>query len=90
MTALGRRATLAMLLAPWCAHAQPGSARPRLITLGGALTEIAYALNVPSVAVEVDGDTVYVRVPRERAARIGFVLPGATKSALALPAVDVH
>jgi len=33
----------------------------------GMAPQFAYALNVPAVAVEVDGDTVYIRVPREGA-----------------------
>ena len=36
---------------------------PRLKTMG---PQFAYALNVPSASVEVDGNIVYVRVPRPR------------------------
>lgn len=36
---------------------------PRLKTMGG---QFAYALNVPTTSVEVDGNVVYVRVPRPR------------------------
>lgn len=48
---------------------------PRVLPkLRGMGPQFAYALNVPTVAVEVDGDTVYVRVPREREAKSGVVL----------------
>ncbi|MCD6519046.1 MAG: DUF87 domain-containing protein [Anaerolineae bacterium] len=36
---------------------------PRLKTMG---PQFAYALNVPTVSVEVDGNIVYIRVPRPR------------------------
>lgn len=71
MTALGRRATLAMLLAPWCAQAQPGSARPRLITLGGALTEIAYALNVQDQLVGTDTTSLYPEAA-QKTPKVGY------------------
>jgi len=38
---------------------------PKLKTMG---PQFAYALNVPSTSVEVDGDLVYVRVPRAQGA----------------------
>lgn len=48
---------------------------PRVLPrLRGMAPQFAYALNVPSVAVEVDGDVVYVRVPREGGAGEGVVL----------------
>ena len=43
-------------------------ANPRLLSRLKAMgSQFAYALNVPNTAVEVDGDTVYVRVPRSQA-----------------------
>jgi len=45
---------------------------PRVLTrLRGMAPQFAYALNVPSASVEVDGDVVYVRVPREGGAADG-------------------
>lgn len=48
---------------------------PRVLPkLRGMGPQFAYALNVPAVAVEVDGDTVWVRVPREQDATAGPLL----------------
>ena len=48
---------------------------PRVLPrLRGMASQFAYALNVPAVAVEVDGDVVYVRVPRECGEGEGVVL----------------
>jgi len=48
---------------------------PRVLgRLRGMGEQFAYVLNVASVGVEVDGDVVYVRVPRERGAGEGVVL----------------
>jgi hypothetical protein len=44
---------------------------PRLMNMGA---QFAYALNVPGVSVEVDGNIVYVRVPRLDAERRDTVL----------------
>jgi energy-coupling factor transporter ATP-binding protein EcfA2 len=44
-----------------------------LARVKGLGPQLAYALNVPAVSVEVDGDTVYVRVPRSDAPQgLGF------------------
>jgi len=43
---------------------------PRLLAMG---PQFAYALNTPSVSVEVDGDVVYVRVPRQDADAAGTI-----------------
>jgi hypothetical protein len=43
----------------------------RLVTLG---PQFAYALNVPDVSVEVDGNIVYVRVPRPEAEQTDTLL----------------
>jgi len=48
---------------------------PRVLSrLKGMAPQLAYALNVANVAVEVAGDVVYVRVPRECGAGDGVVL----------------
>lgn len=48
---------------------------PRVLPkLRGMAPQFAYALNVPAVSVEVDGDVVWVRVPRERGAGEDVVL----------------
>jgi hypothetical protein len=48
---------------------------PRVLPrLRGMAEQFAYALNVPAVSVEIDGDVVYVRVPRERREGEGVVL----------------
>ncbi len=42
------------------------SVNPRVLPrLKGMADQFAYALNVPATAIEVDGNVVYVRVPRE-------------------------
>lgn len=47
---------------------------PRLRSMGA---QFAYALNVPSTSVEVDGDVVYVRVPRAHGAADPLLFEGA-------------
>jgi len=48
---------------------------PRVLTrLGNLGPQFAYALNVPGVSVEIDGNVVYVRVPRPDAERGDTVL----------------
>jgi hypothetical protein len=48
---------------------------PRVLSrIRGMAPQLAYALNVPSVAVEVDGDVVFVRVPRECSVQDGTIL----------------
>ncbi len=46
----------------------PLHVNPKVLTrIKGMAPQFALALNVPAVAIEVDGDTVYIRVPREGA-----------------------
>jgi len=61
MTAPTRRAALAaMLCAPAWVRAQTAApARPRLITLGGALTELVYALGAQDQLVGTDTTSLY-------------------------------
>jgi len=44
-----------------------------LARIRGMAPQFAYALNVAAVSVEVDGDTIYIRVPRDGAAAGGVV-----------------
>ena len=55
---------------------------PRLKTMG---PQFAYALNVPATSVEVDGDIVYVRVPRAPGVAAMFTVSMSSSLAPTLP-----